>query len=79
MSEDKKRFTGHYSAECDERFGHAVWLTPSGDEVLVTDVVVGLGREKSSKWDDSYCVGEVCSCVRGRSKYHDFFGVSNGK
>jgi hypothetical protein len=74
---------GFYSATADQQHGHAVWLTPSGQKVLVTCVSdFETPLEAGYNWADVYVMGEVTECVVANSMpleewRHRFNGTRN--
>ena len=59
----KKKLYGMYSAKQAQSTETAIYLTPSGEEVAVTQV--GSDPEFSdSRWDDKILKGEVAQLLR---------------
>ena len=52
---------GFYSAEMASRYGTTVYQTPSGEEVVVTEVTP---KQTPSNWNDVQFVGIVTHYVR---------------
>lgn len=57
-------YHGWYSAGADKKFGHAVYTTPEGLEVKVTEAVSSADAKPGGLWNDFVYVGEILRCVR---------------
>lgn len=57
-------YHGWYSAGADKKFGHAVYTTPEGLEVKVTEAVSSADAKPGGLWNDFVYVGEIVQCVR---------------
>lgn len=53
------KFYGWYSAHSDNRFGHALYRSPDGLEIKITEVVSSPDHRPGGKWNDYVYVGEV--------------------
>lgn len=57
-------YHGWYSAGADKKFGHALYKTPDGLEVKVTEAVSSADAKPGGKWNDFVYVGEIAECIK---------------
>lgn len=58
------KYYGYYSAAADRKFGHALYKTPDGITVRVTEAVSGIDKKPGSKWNDLLFIGEITDCIQ---------------
>lgn len=61
----ENKMYGWYSAHMDRNFGHAVYLSPEGLEIKITEVLNSPDKRPSGKWNDYVYVGEVTTFIKG--------------
>lgn len=66
LVDESARLFGLLSLTHAELQGTATWVTPDGEEVMVTNVC-SRSKMASYAFTDAICVGEVVRCVRGLS------------
>lgn len=57
------KYYGYYSAASDKRFGHALYETPDGLQMKVTEAVQE-GVNPISLWNDAIYIGEITKCIK---------------